>query len=630
MSENGNGEKIMENILLKYKNIELFNQLHPTRNEGIDVDALTYGSGKKVWWMCDKGHEWQAAIRDREFKRNGCPYCSSRRVLSGFNDLKTKYPKLAKQWHPIKNNDLKASDVMPKSNKKVWWLCEKGHEWQTTPNSRTTGGYGCPYCSGFFAIQGETDLQTKAPELAKQWHPTKNGDLKPSQVTCNYSKKVWWMCDKGHEWQATVHNRYRGKTGCPKCWGITQTSFSEQAVFYYMNKYYPDSINGDKSIIGKELDIYIPSKKVAIEYDGRAWHNTNISLEKDKKKNKLCIEANIQLIRIREPKLPTLTGCVVFERSDFDSYSSLNDVINSILKYLGVYNADVDVYRDMILINEQYKFQDFKNSLLSKNPELAKQWHPTKNGDLKPSDISYGSGKKVWWMCDIGHEWQAAINSRSQGVGCPFCAGRLAISGKTDLQTKNPELAKQWHPIKNGNLKPSNITPNSDKKVWWICNKGHEWHASISSRSRGNGCPYCAGQRVISGENDLQTKYPELAKQWHPTKNGDLKPTDVTYGSGKSIWWICDKGHEWQSKICNRAKGNGCPYCAGNIRKRIFCVETNIIYNGLSEASIATKIASSAISNCCNGKRQTAGGYHWKYVDNNKYKEFIDNGNQPI
>ena len=153
-------------------------------------------------------------------------------------------------------------------------------------------------------------------------------------------------------------------------------------------------------------------------------------------------------------------------------------------------------------------------------------------------------------------------------IGCPYLSGRFAWSGFNDLQTILPELAKEWHPTRNGDLKPSNVTVNSSKKVWWLlsyddANTGKhfdfEWEAAIYSRSKGNGCPYLANKNVLKGFNDLQTVNPVIASEWHPTKNGDLKPTHITAGSKEKVWWKCSVcGYEWKSKICNRKKCEKC------------------------------------------------------------------------
>jgi len=92
------------------------------------------------------------------------------------------------------------------------------------------------------------------------------------------------------------------------------------------------------------------------------------------------------------------------------------------------------------------------------------------------------------------------------------------------------------------------------------CSKGHEWESLISSRTNGSGCPYCTGKKPTK-DNNLKVKFPKVAKEFHPTKNGDLKPEDFTSGSGKKVWWVCSKGHEWDAEISGRTKGSGCPYC---------------------------------------------------------------------
>ena len=130
---------------------------------------------------------------------------------------------------------------------------------------------------------------------------------------------------------------------------------------------------------------------------------------------------------------------------------------------------------------------------------------------------------------------------------------------KQSLLTTNPELASEWHPTKNGQLTPADVTAGSDKKVWWKCPKGsdHEWDAKVQERSRGNGCPICSNRRVVKS-NSLAFVNPELSKQWHPTKNGTLTPCDVTASSGKRVWWKCPKGsdHEWQAPVAPRTPPN--------------------------------------------------------------------------
>lgn len=199
------------------------------------------------------------------------------------------------------------------------------------------------------------------------------------------------------------------------------------------------------------------------------------------------------------------------------------------------------------------------------NVQLLEEWHPEKNGSLTPADVTHGSRRRVWWKCARGHEWEAIVKSRTNGTGCPYCANRMLRPGENDLATVYPELAAQWHPTRNGDLRPENVLYGSYKKVWWICEKGHEWVASIVARtSSSHGCPVCSGKMVIEGHNDLRTAYPELAAQWHPTKNQWLTPEQVTPYSNKKAWWVCEKGHEYQAIIASRTgAGSDCPYCTG-------------------------------------------------------------------
>ena len=406
--------------------------------------------------------------------------------------MQTVTPSLAKEWNWEKNNDLTPRDVLPNSEKKVWWKCKKGHEWQASINSRNKG-HGCPYCSGLYVIKGKNDLQTINPTLAKEWNWEKNNDLTPRDVLTNSEKKVWWKCQKGHEWQATITNRNRGR-GCPICNSERQTSFPEYVIVYYIKKYGLDVIHSYKAN-GYELDIYIPSRKIAIEYDGYFWHKNKT--DKDLEKNQKCLQNGIKLYRIREglPSLNDSSIDYIVQENQVDLSKTLEEILS---KIIGT-NIDIDIKRDLIAIENLREYTEKENSLLFSNPEIAKEWNYEKNGNLKPEHFASNSNKKVWWKCNKGHEWQAKIDSRTRGNGCPYCSGQYTIKGENDLQTLNPVLAKEWNYEKNDGLSPADVTPNSHKTVWWKCSEGHEWQAAIGNRHRGNGCPKCYKERKSKG-----------------------------------------------------------------------------------------------------------------------------------
>lgn len=240
------------------------------------------------------------------------------------------------------------------------------------------------------------------------------------------------------------------------------------------------------------------------------------------------------------------------------------------------------------------------NALSVLFPEIANEWHPSKNGKLKATAVTRASAKRAWWRCSTcAFEWETAVSDRTYlGSGCPSChlarieaqkakhvkpIRKPIIIGETEVPrdwyqnlTKkykslakfDPKVAKQWHPTKNGKWTPKDFSLASGVKAWWLCKKGpdHEWQATICKRTRKkSGCPFCAGQKV-SQTSSLKYLFPELAKQWHKKKNGQLKPTDITTGTDKKVWWQCAvfSEHAWEAAISSRVnKESGCPFCSG-------------------------------------------------------------------
>lgn len=199
-------------------------------------------------------------------------------------------------------------------------------------------------------------------------------------------------------------------------------------------------------------------------------------------------------------------------------------------------------------------------SLAILNPKLTEEWDIGKNHTLQPCDVRIHSHKKVWWRCRNGHGYNVAIDRRSAGEGCPYCSGHRT-SNENCLATLDPNLAKEWHPTKNGTLTPKGFTCGSHKKVLWLCKKGHSYVAAINQRSEGRGCPYCVGKKVCR-DNCLATLNPQLAKEWNYNKNKKVTPETVTCNSSKTVWWTCKKKHEYLAKISSRNQvGVGCPQC---------------------------------------------------------------------
>ena len=343
---------------------ELLREWHPAKNAPLTPEGITYGSKRSVWWKCKKGHEWQTAVYTRA-AGSGCPYCAGKRAWPGENDLASQRPDLATQWHPTKNNGVTPADIPLGSHHMAWWVCEKGHEWKAIVKSRAIGGTGCPVCANRALLPGINDLATTHPELARQWHPAKNGSLTPHDVMAGTRRKVWWRCDRGHEWQAAVSSRAVG-TGCPVCAG--------------------------KTAIPGENDLASLFPAIAAQ-----WHptrNGGLTPEKltpysNKKAWWLCPLGHEYTAAVAA-RITDRSGC---------PYCAGRKVLPGF------------------------------NDLATLEPKVAAQWHPTLNGALTPEQVTTGSHKKVWWECPNGHNWKAVIYSRagpgSRKCGCPVCAGRI-------------------------------------------------------------------------------------------------------------------------------------------------------------------------------------------------------------
>jgi len=201
------------------------------------------------------------------------------------------------------------------------------------------------------------------------------------------------------------------------------------------------------------------------------------------------------------------------------------------------------------------------NCLSTTNPKLIKEWDYEKNYPLTPEDVNQRSSKRVQWKCKKGHGHSATITRKVAGDGCPYCSGHKVCKDNC-LATLNPRLSKEWHRTKNGSLTPLNVTCGSNIKISWECGKCHfVWLARVNQRVWGTGCPACSGF-IVSDKNKLSAINPEIAAEWHPTKNGPLTANDVTCCSGAKAWWKCKNcGHAWITTISYRTAGGGCPCC---------------------------------------------------------------------
>lgn len=473
------------------------------KNGDLKPTDVTDCSGKIVWWKCENGHEYRQKISNKKSQQQGCPYCSGKQVLPGFNDLYTTNPEVIGQWDFEKNGALTPAHVNRGSGKKVWWKCEKGHEYQQTVANKTLSHQGCPYCSGHSVLQGYNDLQTRNPILAAQWDFERNESLLPSQVSEYSQKIVFWKCEVcGGHWKSSVANRSNGN-GCPHCKREAKTSFPEQAIYYFVKRHFPDAENGYRSPDITEYDVFIPSKESAIEYDGQYYHNNKISKEREQLKDQVSKSKGIALYRVKEnsnysQNSPFQVNGLTIEYNP-QKEDSLNQVIEYLLSLLGI-RETISVEESRLEIYKQYVKSKKANSLQAKNQNAVLDWDWNKNNGLTPENISFASHKRVHWKCHVcGHEWVAAPHDLTRDRGCSICAekARKEKYYKTKLKhngsfkDKYPTLAAEWDYEKNGADRPEQYTCGSSKPFWWKCSKcGYSWQTSIKKRIDSS-CPNC-------------------------------------------------------------------------------------------------------------------------------------------
>lgn len=519
-----------------------------------------------------------------------------KKLLSGKNDFETIFPELAKEWD-YGQNDKKPSEYVFNSTEEVFWICSKGHDSYLRRISERAKGKGCKKCARLAAVEARRasiiarkgSLKALYPELAAEWDYVHN--LKgPECYTESSGEEVSWICSWCHQpWRAVISSRTKSNSGCPHCHFRSKTSFPEQAVFYYVSKAFSDAENSfsEPFLDGMELDIYIPSIKTGIEYDGVHWHQNNRK-GKDLQKYIFCKQQGIQLIRIRESDEDASLICDEYIiRKDYSSFESLDMAIAVLLKklgYLQIQDIGINTEKDCNIIRSRYYASLKTNSLSFKHPEIAAEWHPTKNGNVTPDMISPGTNVKYWWVCSVcGKEYHKSVSDRVRGIGCKVCSSRKKAqwahtrnlkTGINDLKTLRPDLVQEWDHSKNPGIIPEECTLGSEEPIIWKCKIcGTMWPASINARVHGSGCPKCG--RIKAGESQkqgsiekygsLKDAYPEIAAQWDYKKNAgktpaDYSPVDKTPG----FHWICSRCRKpFSSSIYNLTHSRfiGCTKC---------------------------------------------------------------------
>ncbi len=565
------GQALTEYRKLSIRFPEIAKEWHPTENGKLTPNDVSYGQKLMVNWLCPKcGETYPCLISNRTSKnKRGCPFCCHNPKASPGYNLAVLFPDIAKEWHPTDNGSFSPKDVTPHSNKKIKWLCKNGHTYSSSVNNRLNGD-GCPFCSGN-QVCYDNSLAYLWPELAQEWDSILN-TKQPTEITAYSNQLAHWICSKcGHKWKAKVDNRSNGR-GCPKCVKGKHTSFPEQVVFYYIRKFFPDAENGYK-LDKTEIDIFIPSLNVGIEYDGENYHKSLYKFKKDIEKNNLLYSNNIALIRIRESKCTQMyeDKCKIYICEYSIDYRGLKNVLERLLADLcnkaGISNCidiEIDSIRNKILAELHYLPYEKSFAAIMKKNIIRARWDYEANYPLTPEMVRPMSDKYVYWICinDNNHKWEAPVKSISRGYGCNRCAGRHKYNTE--------EWIEQAMEVHGDKYDYSNVKYiNSKTSVKIICTVHGVFEQLPSEHLSGKSCKWCKGQGGYHELNTLSFNFPELAKEWdydHVGNNG-LTPEDVLITDNTNYyWWRCNnrKPHSYKAKISFRIKRNSkCAVCRG-------------------------------------------------------------------
>lgn len=469
------------------------------------------------------------------------------------------YPQYVHLWHPTANGALQPTNIMPKSAKLiVQWLCTEGHEYPRSPCNQVKYEGKCPICNGRRVVHSNS-FAAKHPDLAALWHPTKNGAVTLSGLAPGSERNSWWMCSNGHEYQRMPVNQVKAQGRCPVC-NIFSVEHPGLASLWHPTKNdlkMPTDVTSGSTTqvwwLCKSGHEYLRHPYDQVKFEGRCPICTGkkVIFENSFAAHSPAIAAQWH---------PTKNGKLSPEKIRPKSNEMAWWICERGHEYPMLVNHRTDGGGCPYCYGRKASLDD---NLAVRFPDVAKDWHPTKNGNLTARDVRHGSEYRAWWLCPNGHDYQAMVYSRSQGQRCTYCFGRN-VCFERSLSGEYPEIAATWHPTKNGDLRPDEVFPTSLDKVWWLCAKGHEFRRTPAARIKFKECQYCSG-RKLAPDNSLAVLYPDLAQEWHPTKNNGKTAAHVRAKSSEEGWWLCPSGHAYKNIIRNRTVlGIGCGVCSGH------------------------------------------------------------------
>lgn len=554
---------------------QLISQWDNKRNAPMTTHNISHKSHKLFWWKCAEGHSWQSTPQRRS-RGDGCPECykQNRGEIIRAASLKKAgisfaqaYPELLKEWDYEKNKRL--PDLLTSySNYRASWRCQYGHTWEATITNRTYNHSNCPECnpqSSRIEIYLLCEIRTIFPDT--KWRQLIDG------VECDiYISKIKLGIEvDGQYWHDNKLQKDIDKTNHFNDRGISLVRVRDITLPKIEGNQIDFNRTGSLQDVANRLMNYLAQFNIAF-----ASYPNEQQAESEFKKMMARLPAPPEGETLADthpdiaaqwdydknaPFVPDL-----FSRGSNQKFwwlcekgHSYDAAINNRVSRGSGCPVCYEGNRGDIVRRGRLKNT---HSLSQDKPVYLAMYDMNKNS-LPPSEIAVKSNMDVWWKCEHGHSFQKKAIYMVDNHECPIC---------NLLVYKFPKIASQWHPTKNQGVNINSIHSGSSKKVWWQCDKGHQWKTAVISRTNaGTGCPHCYNenrsviykQNALSRNGSLADLNPDYLGLWHKEKNGDLTAEKVTAKSETKVWWNCEYGHpSYKQAIASKARGSICPECA--------------------------------------------------------------------
>ena len=415
-----------------------------------DPHDVPQKSNNYFYWKCpDCGKSFRRTGNNQYASLRLCDDCAMNIRIASHREYRMEHsekvsnrPNMIAMWDYDKN-DIAPDKVLAHSTTALyWWRCPVcGKSEQNTPEKKYNAKT-CWDCGN--KIGGQTHRKTlvalkgsfadKHPRLAKEWHPTLNGSLTPHDVTSGCGETVYWLCEYGHVYQATPQERVNRHAGCPECRKWLRTSFTEQAIAFYLSK--AIDIKQEYKHGGFNFDIYIPSLKAVVEYDGMFWHAKECTVKRDQRKDYYCKKQGWRIIRVKESdKINKVDGNKIYAQRRHTDFVWL---IDQVCLQLGILPpVDIDIERDTPQIIARLNPVKPENALSVRRPDLVDYWDYEANYPITPDLVSFRTSLVYSWKCPVcGDRWrQSPSRMTTRKYICQQCKKNIIHQTDKELRT---------------------------------------------------------------------------------------------------------------------------------------------------------------------------------------------------